>query len=212
MKYHFLEGVKTNSGRGKKLLYILPALLLLTGGYVTVNAASPMLATVPGVAIGETTEDKLKDEPGAHGNRLFLPQIDVNVAIMQSEDGVGTEGGAWHQFASSGDPQRGGTFVLTAQKFELGVTPTETKTQSPFYNLDRLETGHQLFVDFGGNRYGYEVISKNQKSINEQLPEGDDADAAEAQMILYARDGDGTATGSTIIAKPLGEVQQLQER
>ncbi len=99
-------------------------------------------------------------KPGAHGNRLFVPQIGVNVAIAEGNDPSVLNQGAWHRQPQNGNPLAGGNFVLSAHRFVMGWTPQQTRTNSPFYKIDQLKVGDEFFVDYNAARYAYQVTRR----------------------------------------------------
>ncbi|HEX6461833.1 MAG TPA: sortase [Candidatus Saccharimonadales bacterium] len=209
MKYHFIDGVEKKRQGWKPLVWLVPALLLMGGGYILLTALSPSLINVPLLESGNTeaTEERLKAKPGSYGDRLFIPQIGVDVAVLIGDQSV-LEKGAWHRQPENGDPITGGNFVLSAHRFEMGLTPQQTRAKSPFYNISKLEVGDQLFVDYKGERYGYEVNKKYAVKPNQVEIE---APSDEPKMTLYSCTLEGSADGRDVLeAKPLGKVEKLQ--
>lgn len=211
MRYHVHKGAAVKKRSGWKAFFIaLPIIGLLVGGYILVNIFSPMLIEVnaPGFGSGESTEQRLTSNPGTHGDRLFIPQINVDVAILKGSDESVLDKGAWHRNPQNGNPADGGNFVLSAHRFVMGATPGETRRQSPFYNLDKLQIGNQLFVDYKGERYGYKIIEKQSVKPNQieiEAPMEDD------RLTLYSCTLRGAADGrDVVIAEPLGKVEKLQ--
>lgn len=138
----------------------LAALLLILGGvYIILTVFSPGLPLLSGRAPDETAK-KLRDAPGAHGNRLFIPQINVDVAVVEGNTEAALEKGAWHRRPENGNPEKGGNFVLSAHRFVMSFTPQGTAVKSPFYNIDKLKVGDTLSVDYNGKRYEYEIKRK----------------------------------------------------
>ncbi len=60
-------------------------------------------------------------------------------------------------FLEDGNPADGGNFVLSAHRFIMGITPEQTLRKSPFYNVDRLQNGDEIIVDYNGKRYFYTI-------------------------------------------------------
>ena len=136
------------------------ALALILGGiYIIMTVFSPGVPLLSGRAPDETAK-KLEDVPGAHGNRLFIPQINVDVAVVEGTTEAALEKGAWHRRPENGNPEKGGNFVLSAHRFVMSFTPQGTAVKSPFYNIDKLQVGDKLSVDYNGKRYQYEIKKK----------------------------------------------------
>ena len=156
MRYHHLEGATQK--RSSKMRWPVSLLLLglVVGAYVTVNVNAPLLQGIDGRSPEATAQKLLSAKPGSDGNRLYIPQINVDIPIVEGEDRAALERGALHRNADI-NPATGGAFVLGARDLRAGATPAETKARSPFYHLDKLQPGDELFVDWGGKRYVYEV-------------------------------------------------------
>lgn len=206
MRYHFLESTPIKRGRGKGFLFALPIIGIVAGSYALITAFSPMLAEFPGID-GSATAMRLSAEPGTHGDRLYIPQINVDMAILAGESESVLQRGAWHRGSGSGNPVDGGNFVLSANRFVMGMTPGETRVQSPLYNIDKLEIGHQIFVDYDGKRYGYEIIKKVIGGSDLSKLE---APSKDAKLTLYPWEPKGASSGDAMIAKPLGTVEKLE--
>src|SRR5690606_37737640 len=70
------------------------------------------------------------------------------------------ETGAWWRAPASGNPADGGNFVLSAHRFIMSWTPGKTAERSPFYNIDKLELGDTITIDYEGKRYVYTIEEK----------------------------------------------------
>ncbi len=210
VKYHIEDGVTKTDKRKwwKPLLLFFPVVGLIAGAYILVNVFSPSLQSVPFVDQGETTEQRLSAKPGTHGDRIFIPQINVDVAIVTGGDETVLDKGAWHRKPEQGDPIKGGNFVLSAHRFIMGLTPQQTRAKSPFYNIDKLQIGDQLFVDYKGERYGYKIAKKESVKPNQTEIENE---TENPQLTLYSCTLGGAADGrDVLIAEPLGKVEKLE--
>lgn len=190
----------------RNLLVIIALILIAVGGYILFTAFSPMFNT--SIVAGRDANETIKklDEPvGNHGDRLYIPQINVDVAITAGADSSALEKGAWHRKPENGNPETGGNFVLSAHRFVMDVTPQGTVEKSPFYNIDRLMVGDRLVVDYGGKRYEYEI--KRKYAVKPDATEIE-AKSDEAKMTLYSCTLQGSADGRDVIeAVPLGQVK-----
>jgi LPXTG-site transpeptidase (sortase) family protein len=110
------------------------------------------------LALNETTASAAITAPIAETNRLLIPKIGVDTAIVEglALDVLDRHEGVWHQTGSVA-----GNFVLAGHRFRY--LPPNTST---FYNLDRLERGDTIAVDWFENRYTYKVVDK--KTVDEK--------------------------------------------
>lgn len=181
--------------KNKRQIWLLVAVLLLIAGtYLLITALAPAVPPQrqPESIYTNTTGQSIEI---IKENRLYIPAISVDVAINEGTAAV-LEKGAWHRKPENGNPEKGGNFVVSAHRFELGLTPQQTQTESPFYHIDRLQTGDRLFVDYNQKRYTYEVTKKYKVDRNAIQIE---APSAEPKMTLYSCDLRGEAAGREVI-------------
>ena len=91
--------------------------------------------------------------------------------------------GAWWRSPSSGNPKDGGNFVLSGHRFVMGWTPGETMKRSPFYNINKLEKGDVITIDYEGQRYTYTIDEK--KSVPPTAVEIE-APTDDSRLTLYS--------------------------
>jgi sortase A len=107
----------------------------------------------------------------------------------------------------NGDPVSGGNFVLAAHRFNLGLTPQQTRLKSPFYYIDKLGQGDDVYVDYQGVRYAYKV-SKRYKVNADQV--SIEARTADARLTMYSCDLGGPQKGREVVeALPVGTIAWL---
>lgn len=192
-KSQYTSAAKARPPRTKKWLFIvIPAALFAAGVYILINVFSPALPPQPfeidDIEIKENTQT-VKE------NRLYIPEIGVDVLIVQG--GVESlEKGTWHRKPENGDPEKGGNFVLSAHRFELGFTPQQTRARSPFYHIDKLQAGDRVFVDYNQKRYAYEVTKKYKV---DRYAVQIESRSEEAKLTLYSCDLKGEAAGREVI-------------
>ena len=203
MKYNYRSGVEETK-KYSKIWMILPIFGILVGIYVLLNALSPAIST-PFDAPSDMVAKKLtQQQPQLDQNRLYIPQLNVDVAIVTGSTDAALELGAWHRMPENGDPKDGGNFVLSAHRFNLGMLPTQTRAKSPFYHIDKLKEGDELYVDYEGIRYAYSVtrsykVSRTATEIEQRSDEN--------KMTLYSCDLRGEKAGREVVeAKPIGTV------
>lgn len=182
--------------------------LLAVGIYVLLLSFAPMTILEPLTGRApNVTQKKLEDSPGPAGNRLYIPQINVDVAIVTGSTEAALEKGAWHRHPENGDPIKGGNFVLSAHRFVMALTPQGVAERSPFYNIDKLIVGDHIFVDFSGKRYAYEI--KRKYSVKPNAVEIE-APSTDAKLTLYSCTLGGSADGRDVIeAVNIGEVTKV---
>ena len=150
------------------------------------------------------TQKLTKRQPDLQQNRLYVPKIGVDVAIVEGVTESTLEGGAWHRQPQNGDPISGGNFVLAAHRFNLGLTPQQTRAKSPFYHIDKLQNGDQIYVDFHGVRYAYKVDKRYKVGDTELSIESRSNDA---KMTMYSCDLRGPKAGREVVeASLMGKV------
>jgi LPXTG-site transpeptidase (sortase) family protein len=204
VKYSYQRGVEKQKGSSKKWLAI-PVIGVIVGGYVLLNTVSPMIE-LP-TANNQVVAQKLtKEQPTLNENRLYIPQINVDIAVVpiEGDETLALEKGAIHRAPDSGNPKDGGNFVVAAHRFQLGLTPDQTRKKSPFYHIDKMKTGDQFYVDYDGIRYAYEVTEKKQVSPTAVEIESKTEDN---RLTLYSCELAGPKAGrDVIIAKLTGTV------
>ena len=174
------------------------AILCFAGGiYLLWTALSPEIATrLIDPENNQTTrllaETKDETPPEPH---LYIPKIDVNVPYTTGTEAV-MERGAWWRKPNNGNPKDGGNFVLSAHRFIMGVTPEQTRRQSPFYSINKLALGDEIIVDYHGHRYTYEITkiySVTPDAIEIEAPTED------ARLTLYSCTLGGASDGREVI-------------
>lgn len=149
----------------------------------------------------QAIEQKLQETPEVRENKLYIPTIGVDVAIVEGDNETVLEKGAWHRRPENGNPEKGGNFVLSAHRFQMGLTPQQTNTKSPFYHIDKLAEGDTILVDYNNKRYTYKITRKYQV---DRYALSIEAPSVDAKMTLYSCDLRGEQAGREVIeAKPV---------
>ena len=205
MKYNYQRGVAKQKGSSKKWLAI-PVIGVIVGGYVLINTLSPMIE-LPFATNNQAVAQKLtSQQPALNENRLYIPQINVDIAVVpiDGDENLALEKGAVHRAPQNGNPKEGGNFVVAAHRFQLGLTPDQTRKKSPFYHIDKMKTGDSFYVDYEGTRYAYEVIEKKQVPPTAVEIESKTEDN---RLTLYSCELAGPKAGrDVVIAKLTGTV------
>ena len=150
--------LKVKGGRfWGNILLALALSLFVIGSYSIFLALTPEFHTI-GLNPNDNSTTRLLAKQDSSGQILYIPKIDLNVSYDVLESNLSV--GAWWRRPSSGNPKDGGNFVLAAHRFEMGLTPNQTQQKSPFYHLEKLSIGDEIFVDYAGKRYDYVVSEK----------------------------------------------------
>lgn len=153
-----MKTIKRRPTIGQYIISVTGILLLLGGVYGLITIFSPFFQAQlinptnnsTTQLLANTTEKKITE------NRLYIPKIDINLPYATGNAEV-MESGAWWRKPENGNPRDGGNFVLSAHRFVMGLTPMQTLRKSPFYNIDRLQQGDEITVDYNGKRYVYAI-------------------------------------------------------
>lgn len=183
---------------------VVPLVLMVGGGYIVYNSLSPALPMTLSSDVAAVTKTLVQRQPSLDSNRLYVPKIGIDVAIVVGATEKTLEGGAWHRVPQNGDPVKGGNFVLAAHRFNLGLTPDQTRAKSPFYHIDKLQAGDDIYVDYLGVRYAYKVAERSKVAQDDVSIENASTDT---RLTLYSCDLRGPASGREVIrASPVGTV------
>jgi LPXTG-site transpeptidase (sortase) family protein len=179
-------------------------LLLGVGGYILLTVFAPLFdePLLTG-KVAHSTEEKLEKSP--QDDRLYIPQINVDVAIVTGSDSSVLEKGAWHRKPENGNPVDGGNFVLSAHRFVMSLTPQGTALKSPFYNIGKLKVGDRIYVDYQGKRYKYDISRKYSVAPDASQIE---ARTSEPRLTLYSCTLEGSSDGRDVIEAVPAAVNQ----
>jgi sortase A len=168
---------------------------IFSGIYVIFTVLSPALVELP-IAREFIKQPEAPRSSLVKDDRLYIPQIGVNVAIVTGDTEEALTKGAWHRKPENGNPQEGGNFVLSAHRFVMSWTPGQTVERSPFYNIGKLNIGDQLQVDYRGIRYSYAITKKFKVDPNQTEIE---SRSDESKMTLYSCTLRGSTDGRDVI-------------
>lgn len=175
----------------KRLLILIVAVMLLAGGaYLLVLTLSPKFSYVPS-SIDLNTDDDVEDMR----DRIQISKLNLEVPYFAG----GAEElnkGAWWRYPERGNPERGGNFILSAHRFELGLTPEGTKARSPFYTLNKLELGDEIRVFYQGKWYDY-IVTKNYSVPRTAIEI--EAPSDSARLTLYTCSLKGEIDGRVVV-------------
>ena len=149
------------SRKSKSLLTAIIALsMILAGAYMLFTILTPLFQSQFIDTTNNSTTKRLAQTQTITENRLYIPKIDINLPYLAGPASV-MEHGAWWRKPENGNPKDGGNFVLSAHRFIMGMTPQQTLRKSPFYNINRLDIGDKIIVDYNGKRYEYLISEKH---------------------------------------------------
>lgn len=206
MKYNYRTGVDGVAKRSYSQI-IVSFVGIIGGAYLLFTALAPAF---PNVTAGESAvvaKKLVQRQPAAAENRLYIPKIGVDVDIVAGVDEKSLEDGAWHRVPENGDPISGGNFVLAGHRFNLGMTPQQTRAKSPFYHIHNLQEGDDIYVDYKGVRYAYKVNALSKVEDNATYIEERTEDST---LTVYSCDLRGPEYGREVVtAKPVGTIAWL---
>ena len=202
MRYTLHEGAERKRSKGPIVLAII---LLIGGVYLLYNTFSPTLPNF--TEDTQATAKKLTSStPSVSENRIYMPQINVDIPIVDinGNETAALDKGAIHRAPESGDPKEGGNYVIAAHRFTLGITPAQTRAKSPFYHIDQMKVGDQIYIDFAGIRYAYKIFKKETVAATDVAIENRTTDP---QLTVYSCGLSGSRDGRDVLfAKLLGTV------
>ncbi len=128
-------------------------------------------------------------------NRLIIPKIAVNSEIYDGDITV-LKKGTWHRYPTYGNPKSGGNFILAAHRYIFSPDPRRVVKESILYNIDKLDIGDTIFVDWSGVRYKYSI--KNKYLVKPDATEIESPSTA-AKLTLYSCTKKGSLDGREVI-------------
>ena len=184
----------------RRILPIVLGVALMCGAlYFVLLYYSPSLPSIPVISASAIDLDTRDDNTDMR-NRIQVQRLNLEVPYYNGESDVLNKG-AWHRYPQNGNPENGGNFVLAAHRFELGLTPNQTKQKSPFYHIDGLQDGDEIKVMYNGKWYTYKVNKKYEVPATALYIENR---SNEPKLTLYSCSLEGAAAGRYVIeAKPI---------
>lgn len=174
--------------------------MIIGGLYTFTVAITPfILSQTINPKNNSTTQLISKTENKITENRLYIPKIDINLPYAVGGPEV-MEHGAWWRKPENGNPKDSGNFVLSAHRFIMGMTPQQTLRKSPFYNINRLDIGDKIIVDYNGKRYEYLISEKH--SVKPEAVEIEQR-TAQPQLTLYSCTLGGANDGRDVLIAKL---------
>lgn len=167
---------------------------LAFGGYLWLLSKAPDKAPLT-----QTQQSSFLEGQGFETNRLIIPKISVSEEIFNGTASV-LDKGIWHRFPERGNPADEGNTILAGYRYVFSWNPQKVVNQSRLYNLDKLEAGDLVYVNWQGKQYNYVVDEKKTVSPKDTSIE---AVSSNPKLTLYTCGLNGQADGGVvIIARP----------
>lgn len=184
----------------RKILPIVLGVALMCGAlYFVLLYYSPSLPSIPVISASAIDLDTRDDNTDMR-NRIQIKRLNLEVPYYNGESDVLNKG-AWHRYPQNGNPENGGNFVLAAHRFDLALTPNQTKQKSPFYHIEDLQDSDEIKVMYNGKWYTYEVNKKYEVPATALYIENR---SNEPKLTLYSCSLEGATAGRYVIeARPI---------
>jgi LPXTG-site transpeptidase (sortase) family protein len=184
----------------KKIAKLFSLLMICVGLYALILFVYPFTwLFLPGDKTNISSENFSRyDQP-----MVFIPTIKLAEQIYLGEDESTLDKGVWLKYDQRSNPELGGNTVLTAHRFNFGLTPGMIKRQSPFFHVESLKVGDEIAIVWNKRRYDYRVtelktVRPNQVEVEENTQE--------PMLTIYTCTLGGKYDGrSVIIAKPIAQ-------
>lgn len=194
-RYRFGKKNLVTRRRARTAATVGMVVFLATGGYLLALVLSPRIIT------SIKSKSTAGDIPLASAtDRILIPKIGVDIEYRSGGPETLNDY-SWHRYPERGNPVDGGNMILSAHRFSLAPTPSETRRKSPFYNIHRLSTGDDIYVYYHGMRYDYKVEERH--SVSPLAVEIEDRSET-AKLTLYSCTLAGERDGrEVVIARPI---------
>ena len=203
-RYEYSNRNDRSSSIGSKIMTVVPILLLVAGVYTLMLAFAPEFT--PLLNSGKVEKAINTNNPKVGDDRIYIEKLGIDMPIKAGDASV-MKDSIWHRLPERGDPVKGGNFILSAHRWKTGKNPAETIAQSPLYNADRLQVGDDLFVDFEGRRYKYQIYETYQVKPDQVEIEAPVVPGDQAKLTLYTCTLKGASDGRVVIQARLASVE-----
>ncbi len=182
---------KPKKRRGWIWLLVLLFLLMGFGGtYLLILLQSPNKAT-----LSDSQQSAFLEAQPYDTDRLIIPELSLSEPILNGDANV-LEKGIWHRFPERGNPKDGGNTILAGHRYVFAWLPQKVVEQSRLYNLDKLNVGDPIYINWEGKQYEYKVAEKKTVNPNDSAIE---AQSIENKLTLYTCTLSGEADGRIVI-------------
>ncbi|MDR0956231.1 MAG: hypothetical protein LBM73_03835 [Candidatus Nomurabacteria bacterium] len=187
MHYEFQTGVKSTRLFGLRGLLILGGLLLAILLYAGLDYGAPHLFALSAGRSQAALDQLVKTRQPDGTDQLIIPTAGVNVEVSQN----------FMSGSAQLKPGADGGLVVSAPRFNVGLTPGETVAGSPLYNLTKAKTGDYVYLDDDGERLVYQV---------RQIQNDVAASGLGGDLLVYSYNDDGDAAASALICQKVGQM------
>ena len=147
---------KVSSSRKSLIMNLITIVILIGGLYLLIIRFAPQLPQIP-IVNDSKINLNTKDDDNDLRSRIQIAKINLEVPIFTGDSEAVLDKGVWNRWPERGNPLIGGNFILSAHRFELGLTPSQTRQKSPFYNIHKLSIGDSIRVFYEGKWYTYVI-------------------------------------------------------
>lgn len=147
MKYHYQQGIVEKDKKSHKKVWLAFFAIIALVGYSGFIFTTLALNGYPLEPIDTTAKLVKNSKPGSLGNHLFIPAINLAESFGSS-------------LSLSGKPEES-RVVIKGTQLAPGVTSDSLRAASPFFNIDKLKSGDEIFLDKAGTRYVYRITSSS---------------------------------------------------
>lgn len=197
-KYEYDKKSKLRSKKTELVLKAFSTISAVFSIYLLLLAHAPQFIS-PISSVLASSKQAITVET-ANSNTLSIPSINLNMPIETGNEEV-LERAVWWRHSERGNPEIGGNMILSAHRFKIGTTPSQTINNSPFYNIDKVNINDEITLIYNAKEYRYKVTSKKTVSPN-SIEIEDQTDTH--QLTIYTCTFGGTNDGrDVLIASPL---------
>lgn len=200
--YHFdQQPIKRRSNKRTLLLLFGIFLLIVIGIYLFV------VFQAPDIMLDSSESAKSKETTLVSQKRDFVKvdKLNLVVPIEADPDKAYASGEIVWKNPETDDNNQSRGFILCATRFKLGTTPQATKTQSPFYHIEKLSKDDEIDVYFQDQWYSYKVSDVRRDSPVESSSSKGNFNQASIKMYTCSNTDDSDSqfvvTGEPIVTQ-----------
>lgn len=198
MRYHHQTGLRSRRHWSLRRR-IVAAAIIAAPLYVGANFLAPYLPALPS-AQSEIISEVKTDVPEKSIARLFAPSLGAKFEVEDAQTKI--------YFLEKPADVTDQDVSIGGAVYEPGITPWQTRANSPFSTIDKIKPGDQVYLDYDGERYVYEIKESDQAGIDAPqlriLGCGDSCDDVRAKVVAYLL-GKVTWTDGQPKIQPLGD-------
>lgn len=182
--------------KGDTLRIVVAVVLLVGGIYVAYLTFMAPRHEIHESKASQAAYIKAHAENVNAEDTLIIPKISVHAPINPRGIATLENGAIWHRQPQNGDPVGGGNFVLAGHRYQFAITPDHTIRNSVLYDLDKMQLGDRILVDWKKKRYTYKIsklysVKPNDIHIEER--------SEDSKMTLYTCTLEGSTDGRIVV-------------